>query len=69
METKKIKLLSWFKNNQEWYTPENQEFLDLECWEHFEIINWYNRDNFLVYCWNGEKENQESRLYKATFKN
>lgn len=63
-----IILLSWFKNNVEWYIPTNNDFLTFDSWEHFEILHYYNDNNFLVYCWNGLIKCESSRLFKAKVK-
>ena len=42
MKTKNIKLQSWFKNNEEWYVPSNSNFLDIEQFENYEIISFFN---------------------------
>lgn len=63
-----IQLVAWFKNNEEWYYPFDFKGLHLDDWEHYEIIQYYNPRNFLVFCWNGSKRYNNSRLYKAKIK-
>lgn len=66
MKKNEIKLLAWFKNNIEWYYPDKKVFLNINNWDNYEIIHYYDDTNFLVYCWNGnDKLKQDNRLFKA----
>lgn len=64
----KIMLLGWLKNNEQWYYPFDLFDLRLDNWENYEIIHYVNKDNFLVFCWNGKKNYNNSRLFKAKVK-
>ena len=63
-----ITLLGWLKNNDQWYVPVSTRLLDINDWKYYEVIHYFNDTNFLVYCWNGRKNMNEGRLYKAKIK-
>ncbi len=63
-----INLLGWLKNNDEWYFPHSSRLLDIDDWKYYEVLHYFNDNNFLVYCWNGRKNTNDGRLYKANFK-
>jgi len=65
LSKEKIELLSFFKNNVEWYVPTNKTLLDIDEFKHYEIISFYAHDNFLVLCWNETK--LDARLFKAKY--
>lgn len=67
LNKEEIELTAWFKNNEEWFKPvASSSSLSLDAWENYEILNFYNFKNFLVYCWNTSKE--DGRLFKAQVK-
>ena len=63
-----IRLVAWLKNNTEWYYPMTKNLLDIDVWSNYEVIHYFNDENFLVYCWNGEKVKNDGRLYKGCLK-
>lgn len=66
MKKENIQLMAWLKNNEEWYYPENEKFLDIDNFSRYEVLHYHNKDNFLVYCWDAEKT--DGRLFKAKYK-
>lgn len=63
-----INLLAWLKNNDEWYFPVSTRLLDIDDWRNYEVLHYFNDNNFLVYCWNGKKNMNDGRLFKAKVK-
>lgn len=66
MKKENIELLSWLKNNDTWYTPINKALVDINEYYNFEVIQYYNDYNFLVYCWFDNKK--DGKLFKAKIK-
>lgn len=66
MKANEIELTAWLKNNETWYVPSNGNLLNISNFKNFEIIHYYNGNNFLVYCWDADKI--DGRLFKAKLK-
>lgn len=60
LEAHQIKTLAWLKNNEEWFYPvKRQLWMSLKAWDSFEVLHYYNDDNFLVYAWNDNEPKAE----------
>jgi len=66
MKKENIELLSWLKNNETWYVPTSKALIDINSYFNFEVLHYFNDDNFLVFCWHENKA--DGRLFKAKLK-
>ena len=67
MKKENIELLSYLKNNETWFVPENKNILSLEIFDKFEVIHYHNDNNFLVFAWM-DNDKLMGRLFKAKLK-